>query len=733
MLPRSHNYNPELWGGLECTINRIDNSFRDQLLFSGHYDRKEDLQAIIKLGIKKLRFPILWELHQPTEETIINWSRVNTQLQELIDNGVTPIAGLLHHGSGPHFTHLLDPSFPDKIANYAGGVAKRFPWLEYYTPVNEPLTTARFSGLYGFWYPHKQSDTSFVKMLINQVKGIVLSMRAIRKVNPSAKLVQTEDLGKTYSVQSLAYQANFENERRWLTYDLLCGKVNKYHPMWGYFSRLGIKEEALNFFIQNPCPPDIMGFNHYVTSERYLDDNLKKYPSFAHGGNELQEYADVEAVRVKGLARLGLKNLLHEAWERFKVPMAITEVHLNCTREDQLRWFHEVWNGCAELNAEGVVVLAVTAWSIFGAYGWNSLLTSEKMEYEPGAFDLRGGSPRPTALSKLISSIGNGSFNYHHPVLDQMGWWHREIRYRLSHTDHSKIQGEDIKPVLIIGKKGTLGNAFARCCNSRAISNILVGREEVDITRADQIEGMIIKHQPWAIVNGAGYVNVDGAEQESTRCINENTVGAKLLASACQKYGVKLITFSSDLVFDGSKKTGYTEDDQTNPLNRYGASKVAAELAVMEENPLSLIIRSSAFFGPWDKYNYVHSVIKNLSSGNSFIAAEDIHVSPTYIPDLVNVSLDLLIDDEKGIWHLSNDGSVTWVELAKDVAMRAGLDSDLVIPMPAESMGYLAERPAFSVLKSRYGILLPSLDNALDRYFDERKEPELVLKNRVEN
>ena len=138
---------------------------------------------------------------------------------------MTPIAGLLHHGSGPSFTNLLDPEFPYFLASYAYEVANRYPWIEYYTPVNEPLTTARFSGLYGLWYPHHKTEVSFYRMLLNQLKGSVLAMEAIRSINPLAKLVQTEDLGKSHSTAMLAYQAKFENERRLLTFDILTGKL----------------------------------------------------------------------------------------------------------------------------------------------------------------------------------------------------------------------------------------------------------------------------------------------------------------------------------------------------------------------------------------------------------------------------------------------------------------------------------------------------------------------------
>ena len=108
---------------------------------------------------------------------------------------VKPIVGLVHHGSGPRYTHLLDPSFPQRLAEYARAVAERYPHIDAYTPVNEPVTTARFSALYGFWYPHCRDDRSFVRALMHQMLGIVLAMRAIRKVNSSAQLIQTDDLG----------------------------------------------------------------------------------------------------------------------------------------------------------------------------------------------------------------------------------------------------------------------------------------------------------------------------------------------------------------------------------------------------------------------------------------------------------------------------------------------------------------------------------------------------------
>jgi dTDP-4-dehydrorhamnose reductase len=184
MLDDSKYHSPEIWSGLECTINRVGDRFFDQLLYSQHYKRDNDLNLIADLGIKKIRYPILWERHKPQIDSIINWQWTENKLHLLKEKNIDVIAGLVHHGSGPIFTNLLDEKFPFLLARYAKTVAEKFPWIQYYTPVNEPLTTARFSGLYGLWYPHTASGKSFAIMLLNELKGIVLSMNEIRKVNP---------------------------------------------------------------------------------------------------------------------------------------------------------------------------------------------------------------------------------------------------------------------------------------------------------------------------------------------------------------------------------------------------------------------------------------------------------------------------------------------------------------------------------------------------------------------
>jgi dTDP-4-dehydrorhamnose reductase len=419
---------PEIWGGLECSFTRVRDSYGDQLDYCGHYRRGvQDIEYIAQVGFRALRYPIIWERYKQGRDDI-SWDWLERQLNALRYYNIKPIAGLVHHGSGPIHACVNDPCFSSESEKFATEVARKFPWVEYYTPINEPLTTARFCGLYGFWYPHKKDAKSFVEILLNELKATVLSMKAIRKVNPHAKLVQTEDLGKTYSTPLLNYQAKFENERRWLSYDLLCGVVKPGHPMWQYLTWIGIPEDALAFFIDNPCPPDIIGADYYATSERFLDENLNHYPPHVHGSNGRHRYADVEAIRIKLDEPHGPKVLLQECWDRYKIPIVITEVHIHGTAEDQIRWFNHIWSTCLELVKTGVDIKAVTAWAMFGSYGWSKLLTEPPGEYERGVFDLSPGYPKPTAYTRFLKALADDPY-FKHPALYEKGWWELENRF----------------------------------------------------------------------------------------------------------------------------------------------------------------------------------------------------------------------------------------------------------------------------------------------------------------
>jgi dTDP-4-dehydrorhamnose reductase len=715
----------EMWAGVECTVNRVGDEYFDQLERNGHATRLDDLDRFAELGIRAIRYPVLWERVAPNGLKKADWTWTDERLERLRELGICPIVGLVHHGSGPRDTSLIDPAFPERLAQFAHAVSDRYPWVTHYTPVNEPLTTARFSGLYGHWYPHGRNDLTFLRALLIQCRGVALSMQAIRQVNPNAQLVQTEDMGKTFSTPLLAYQAKLENQRRWLSIDLLCGRINPDHPFWHYFCRTGIEVAELEWFLEHPCPPDIVGINYYLTSDRLLDEQLEKYPTHFHGGNGQHQYADVEAVRVCGEGVAGHYRLLRETWERYQLPVAVTEVHLCCTREEQLRWLKQAWDAAQQLRSEGADIRAIAAWSLLGAYDWNSLVTRADNFYEPGVFDLRSPMPRSTALAAMVRYFSQGK-PYSHPILEIPGWWQRPQRLfypAVSCTSThppSPPSSSSIPPLVITGATGTLGQAFARICDIRGIPYRLLTRQEMNITDIHSVEQTLNELQPWAVINTAGYVRVDDAEREPHLCQQINADGAAILAQACVERDIGLVTFSSDLVFDGTHTAPYLESHQVSPLNVYGHSKAAAEKWVLQAHPCSLVIRTSAFFGPWDRHNFLTILLRTLAEGHPFVAANDAIVSPTYVPDLVNTALDLLIDGECGLWHLANPGAIAWAALAQLTAKLAGVDASRIEARPANSLGWVAPRPVYSALGSERGVLLPELDGAIARYLQER-------------
>ena len=722
----------ELWGGVECTVNRVGDSVFTQLDRAGHTGRLADLSRFADLGLKAIRYPVLWETTAPDGIERADWRFADERLDELRRLGIRPIVGLVHHGSGPRHTSLLDPGFATGLAGFAAAVAERFPWVDDWTPVNEPLTTARFSALYGLWYPHARDDRAFVVALLNQCRATVLAMRAIRRVNPRARLVQTDDLSRTYGTAPLSATVDFYNERRWLAWDLLCGRIAPGAPMWSWLTARGATPAELEWFVEQACPPDIVGVNYYVTGERWLDHRLDRYPPCHHGGPPDGRFADIESVRALAMPSLGIAPLIEEVAKRYSLPIAVTEVHIDARREDQLHWLLEIWRAAERLRSAGTDLRAVTVWSLLGAFDWNTLVCQGRSYYEPGAFDIRAPEPRPTAVAVLARQLAAGE-EPAHPVLEGEGWWRRPDRFSCTpaasstavaplHLYRPHVAPEKRQPILISGASGTLGRAFAAVCTRRSLAFRLLDRAAMDIADPASVTAALQRWKPWAVVNASGYVRIDTAEADAERCLRENTRGAEVLAERCAAASLPLVTFSSDQVFDGTVARPRVESDVVAPLNVYGRSKALAEARVLAAHSGALVVRTSAFFGPWDDHNFLVQALRALARGEPFAAAADERVSPTYVPDLVDTCLDLLIDGESGLWHLANSGDVSWAEFALQAARSAGWPTDLLRPHRGPAPGQVAARPAYAVLGSERGWPMPPLHDALGRFIAARND-----------
>lgn len=428
-----------MWASPEPTIARIDaQTFRDQLALTGHDRRDSDVALLASLGVDASRTPVLWERcasEDPTQ-TDLSWAR--RRLTLLRDAGIEPIVTLLHHGSGPRYTDLLDPAFPALFADYAETIARAFPWVRRWTPINEPLTTARFSTLYGVWYPNLCDDHAFGRALVHETLAILAACERIRTLIPHAQFVLTEDLQRFVAGdEGVAQYVGFLRERMYLSAELLAGRVDADHPLAPFLvAHCGIHPRELAEIHARAFVPDLVAFNHYPHSERYVFT--------APDGS----VGDVPAVYVHGEQPPRARPLLAAAAERLRLPLALGEVHVHAPAQERVRWLGQHVDDVRGLRGAGVDVRAVGVWAAFGMTGWHALLREDPGVPEDGVFAFAGPSRTParTPLADAVVTLARtGAVE----ETGTRGWWEREDRYLslpelLAARDRGLPEGEHI-------------------------------------------------------------------------------------------------------------------------------------------------------------------------------------------------------------------------------------------------------------------------------------------------
>jgi dTDP-4-dehydrorhamnose reductase len=185
-------------------------------------------------------------------------------------------------------------------------------------------------------------------------------------------------------------------------------------------------DEEILWFGENPCPPDTIGINYYLTSDRFLDHRIDHYSADRRSAEG--PLVDIEAVRIRPDWTVGFGTLLHEAWDRYRIPVAITEVHLGCDDvHEQIRWAAEAWEAAQSARRVGVECQAVTFWALLGSYFWSTLCCRDNGHYEPGVFHVRNGALVPTELAKFVKRLASERLA-RHPSLRHQGWWRQPSR-----------------------------------------------------------------------------------------------------------------------------------------------------------------------------------------------------------------------------------------------------------------------------------------------------------------
>jgi dTDP-4-dehydrorhamnose reductase len=275
--------------------------------------------------------------------------------------------------------------------------------------------------------------------------------------------------------------------------------------------------------------------------------------------------------------------------------------------------------------------------------------------------------------------------------------------------------------VLVTGSRGQLGAEVLSVLTGRH-DVFGFGRDELDITDEDQVRKTVYEILPDVIIHCAAYTAVDLAETEAERAYRVNAVGTRNVASSAAHARAKIVYISTDYVFNGQSDRTYPEHDAADPINVYGRSKLAGELFVQSLSSRHFIVRTSWLFGKHGS-NFVKTMIKLAREHRKLQVVDDQLGSPTYAADLASF-LSMLIETEKfGIYHVSNSGSCSWYEFAKEIFLQAGITAELM-PCTTEQFLRPAARPKNSVMdhtamRSNGFTMLPPWQDALSRFLLE--------------
>ena len=275
--------------------------------------------------------------------------------------------------------------------------------------------------------------------------------------------------------------------------------------------------------------------------------------------------------------------------------------------------------------------------------------------------------------------------------------------------------------VMILGASGLLGKALMREWTEDEI--VGYNSSDVDIRDLDRVREVVEKTRPEWIVLAAAYTNVDDCESHSDLAFAVNRDGAVNVAKAAKRTGAKLLFLSSDYVFDGKKTSPYETGDARNPQSVYGRSKAEAEIRLLEVLPEVCMARTSWLFGTGGKC-FPDTILKLAANRPALNVVNDQRGCPTYSVDLTRAIIELCRNQASGIVHTTNSGECSWFEFAREIVNGSGLATE-VRPVSSQQMARPAPRPAYSVLSAKslqqYGIVVPSWQDALNRYLRERK------------
>jgi beta-glucosidase len=369
--------------GVENSIPKIKGGTVrvDQMEACGHYRFwRKDFELVEELGLRFLRYgPPLYTTFLGPDR--FDWEFADLTFAELKRRDIIPIVDLCHFGVPDWIGDFQNPDFPELFAQYAAAFARRFPWVQLYTPVNEMFICALFSAKYGWWNEEGTSDLTFVTALKHIVRANVLAMQEILKVRADAIFIQSESSEYFHAENPSAIKpAEIENSRRFLSLDLNYGhRVDS--EMYEYLMDNGMSRDEYHFFLGNSLHHHcILGNDYYWTNEHRVS---------AHG-----------ASRASGEI-FGYSEITRQYYRRYRLPVMHTETNIaeGPNGDEAVNWLWKEWANVLRVRNDGVPTVGFTWYSLTDQMDWDIALREKNNRVHPvGLYDLNR-EIRPVGLS----------------------------------------------------------------------------------------------------------------------------------------------------------------------------------------------------------------------------------------------------------------------------------------------------------------------------------------------
>jgi len=362
-----------LWAaGIEDTfVPQVRNGHRplDEYELIGHYEHwREDLALASELGLKAMRWGVPWYRVEP-ERGKFDWAWTDDVVSYMVEElKIQPIVDLVHYGC-PFWMkrEFANPDYPDLVADYAAAFAERYKHLvKWYTPLNEPIINSLMCGMRGLWPPYLKGDAGYIRLMLQIAKGILKTVRAIKQIDHEAVMFHVEATGMTRTARKdLAVLAREEKDRGHICFDLITGHIREDHQLFSWLVRNGASPDSLDEISQQAITLDVVGLNFYPqwsTKLLYIDKRGRlAFSETEPEGN-------------------GFRELIADHYDRYKVPIMITETSAVGSDEIRERWLVSSVGMIKSLRETGVPVIGYTWFPLFTMVDWRYRFGTEPVD-----------------------------------------------------------------------------------------------------------------------------------------------------------------------------------------------------------------------------------------------------------------------------------------------------------------------------------------------------------------